>query len=76
MARGRQGYIESTQKDGGFCPHLESPIAKRIDRYCRVNNLNKTKFVTECLDAQLRILEKDIYKDMSKEELIDLLLSM
>ena len=58
--RGRQGYYESSQKDGGFCPHLEAPIAKRINRYCRIKNLNKTKFVTDCLDAQLSILERDI----------------
>lgn len=81
MARGRKkntqiGFVESSQKDGGFCPHLDSVITKRLVRYCRLRNLNKTKFVTDCINAQLDVLEKEIYDSMSKEELIEILLSM
>lgn len=81
MARGRKrnaeiGFVDSRQKDGGFCPHLEATVTKRIVRYCRLKNINKTKFVTDCINAQLDVLEKEIYESMSKEELIEILLSV
>ena len=81
MARGRKknteiGYVDSYEEGRGFTPHLNALDSKRIDRYCKLKNLNKTKFVSYCVNKVLDDLEKTIYESMSKEELIEILLSM
>lgn len=62
-------------KSGGFVPHLDESITKRINRYCKVKNLNRTAFVAECVSKYLDECEKLIYEQMTREELIELLLN-
>lgn len=76
MARGRHGYSESQNKKGEFVAHVEAPIARRLERYCSIKKLTKTQFVNDCVRAQLDTLEKDIYNSMTREELLEILLSM
>ena len=81
MARGRKknteiGYVDSYEEGRGFTPHLDAADAKRINRYCKLKNINKTKFVSWCVNKALDELEKTIFESMSKEELIEILLSI
>ena len=62
-------------KSGGFVPHLDESITKRINRYCEIKHLNRTIFVAECVSKYLDVCEKSIYEQMTKEELIELLLN-
>lgn len=75
MARGRvNGFIDSHQKDGGFCPHLDAGVTSRLIRYCKATNQNKTRFVENCIEAQLDILEKEVLASYTKEQLIEMIL--
>ena len=69
------GYRATTQKRGGFAPHLPDDVTKRIVRYCKATNQNKTRFVTDCVNSQLDILEKQAFSSYTKEELIEILLA-
>ena len=76
MARGRHGYSVSQNTKGEFVAHIEPQTAKRLERYCRIKNLTKTQFVNDSVAAQLSIVEKEIYKSMTREELIEILLTI
>lgn len=69
------GYRETVQNRGGFCPHLSDDVTKRIVRYCKATDQNKTRFVIDCVNAQLDILEKQALSNYTKEELIEMLLA-
>ena len=68
-------FRESTSKDGTFSSHIDEKTTSRLTRYCKTKNINKTKFVMECINKQLDILEKEILMNLSKEELIEMYLS-
>ena len=63
-----------SSKDGSFTPHIPKETANRITRYCKITNQNKTKFVDKCMKECLDALEREILGNLSKEELIDLLI--
>ena len=62
-------------KDGSFSPHIGHKTTARLARYCKLKDLNKTRFVEDCINAQLDILEREALQILSKEELIELYLS-
>lgn len=76
MARGRHGYSVSQNSKGEFVAHIEPQTARRMERYCRIKRLTKTQFVNDCVAAQLDLVEKDIYKSMTREELLEILLTI
>ena len=57
-------------RDGGFSPKIGRLTAERVAKYCRLNNINKTRFVEDCVNKQLDILEDEYYHSLSNEELI------
>ena len=71
----RSGYCNTNSKDGCFSPRLSAKLNARIDNYCMGRNLNKTKFVEDCVNVRLDALEREAYMDMSKEMLVEMLLS-
>lgn len=66
-------YRDTISKDGSLTPHLYNPVANRIRKYCESNNISISKFVTDCMNNQLDILEREAYNNMPKEMLIELL---
>ena len=67
-------YRRSDSKSGEYSPKLGKQLADRIHKYCRRHNINKAKFVEECINAQMDILERQDYESYTKEELIALLM--
>lgn len=76
MARSRneKNYRNTKSKDGTLSPHISKKTAERIIRYCKANNLNKTKYIEECCNRCLDSDERNMYDLFSKEQLIDMLL--
>lgn len=71
----RDTYRDTTSRDGSLTPHLYDPIATRIRIYCEQQNISVSKFVGNCLEEKLDILEREAYTSMPKEMLIELLLA-
>lgn len=61
-------------KDGTFSPHISKSTTDRIVKYCHLKNINKTKFVEQCVNEKLDILEREFYESLSKDELINLII--
>lgn len=61
-------------KDGTFSPHIGRLTTERLTRYCHLKNTNRTKFVEQCINDRLDVLEREFYEALSKDELIDLIL--
>lgn len=61
-----------SSKDGTFSPHLSKKTSERIERFCKINNLNKTKFVERCCDERLDVLETEMLDTLTKEQLIEM----
>ena len=68
-------YRDTTQKNGNFSPKLGKQVASRVIRYCKRTNQNKTKFVEDCVSKALDELEKDMLSQLSKEELIQMIMN-
>lgn len=63
----------TTSRNGEFSPKINAITASRVTYYCKLTNKNRTKFVEECINAQLDILEDEYYQSLSKDELIELI---
>lgn len=74
--RNETGYRKVVSSNGGFSPHISKKTNERITRYCKKNNLNKTKFVEQCCNERLDVLEKMMLSEMTKEELISMIMEM
>lgn len=72
--RNENGYRHSKSKNSEFTPHLSAGTSERLKRYCSIKNINKTKFVEQCVISQLDVLEKKCLEMLSKDELIALVL--
>ena len=61
-------------KNGVFSPHISKTTADRLFKYCKTANINRTKFVEECINVRLDTLERELYESKTKEELIEMLI--
>lgn len=62
-------------KDGSFSPHIGKATAERLAKYCHLRNINKTKFVEQCINERLDDLEREYYESLTKEDLISLIIN-
>lgn len=67
-------YRKRGRKDGRFSPNICEPTAERIRRYCEIKDINKTKFVEQCVNDRLDALEREFYDSLTKEELISIIM--
>ena len=74
-SRFESNYRKTSTKDGCFSPKLSQKISKRIIRYCERQDINKTKFVEDCVAERLDVLERESLNGMSKEMLIEMILA-
>lgn len=68
-------FRNTTAKSGEFSCRIPKEVAARITRYCKSINMNRTKFVTDIVSKSLDELEKEQLANLSKEQLIELLLA-
>lgn len=61
---------ETNSKDGSYSARIKKRTAERLKDYCRTFNLAKDQFVEECVNIRLDELERTMYDNKSKEELI------
>ena len=73
--RNESSYRATNSMDGRFSPNISERTTERIVRYCQRNNLNKTRFVEECVNYRLDELEREMLEELSKEQLIDIIIS-
>lgn len=73
--RNTDGYRNTPSKDGSFSPRLSPKTTRRLIRYCESQNFNKTKFVEDCVNERLDVLERETLNSMPKEMLVELLMS-
>ena len=68
------GYRHVESKDGSYSPILPKRTADRLKQYCELMNVNKQNFVEDCVNDRLDELEPEMYRTMSREKLISLLM--
>lgn len=73
--RNTDGYRNTPSKDGSFSPRLSPKTTRRLIRYCESQNFNKMKFVEDCVNERLDVLERETLNSMPKEMLIELLMA-
>jgi len=71
----RETYRDTVSKDGTLTAHISAEIAKKIKKYCSSQNISATKFIEDCINKELDVLEREAYNSMPKEMLIELLLA-
>ena len=72
--RNESKFRNVESQNGEFSCKIDKKTTGRITRYCKLNNLNRTKFVIEILNERLDQLERDQLQGMSKDELINLIM--
>ena len=75
MSTRNEGYRKTPSKDGCFSPKISEKTTRRLIRYCESQNFNKSKFVEDCINERLDVLERETLNSMPKEMLVELLLS-
>lgn len=73
--RKEDGYRNVVSKAGVFSPHISAKVSTRITRYCKINNVNRTRFVEQACTELLDRLEKEMLEKMTKEELTQMILA-
>ena len=73
--RNENNYRNTTTQNGTFSPQFDKATTARVIRYCKIKNLNKTKFAAKCINDKLDELEKEMYNGLTKDELIEILMS-
>ena len=76
MARERNetSFRNASSKDGSFSPHIGKATTERLTKYCKEINKNRTKFVEECINERLDVLEQEFLNGLTKEQLIEMLM--
>lgn len=68
------GCRNAKSKDGTFSPHISKTTTERLTKFCHIKDINRTKFVEQCINDRLDVLEREFYEGLTKDELIDLIL--
>ena len=67
-------YQQTISKDGKFTYHVPKELNKKISWYCFQNNIQRTAFITKILTEKMQSIKKEELMQLSKAELIDMLL--
>lgn len=71
--RREQSYRDTESSDGRLNVKIQADVSDRIRRYCKRTNQNKAIFVSNCMSAQLDVLEKELLENLSKAELVEMI---
>lgn len=73
--RSENKFRKTESRDGVFSCKFGKKTSERITRYCKLNNLNRTKFCDDHMNNVLDVLEREHLASLSKEELIEMILT-
>ena len=75
MANERDYKFKNTvSKDGQYTLHLNADINKKVSEYCKIKNINKAKYINECISNSLHKDESEYLQTLSKEELVSIIM--
>lgn len=72
----RNGYTDSSSKDGGYSHHLGVSTTQRMKDHCKRENICCSRFIEECVIKELDRIEEESYLKLSKEDLISVILEL
>lgn len=64
-------YKETKSKTGKLHVDINAKLTKRIVEHCKRNNLNKTKYVEQCIEKMIEVEERNYYENLTKDELVE-----
>ena len=71
-----RSYIDSSSKNGTFSTHLGASTTQRMKAYCERENKNCSQFIEECVNNELDRREEELYRKLSREDLISVILEL
>ena len=68
-------YKNTISKTGIYTLHINAELNKQISEYCKMKNLNKSKYLNECISKAIQNDEREFLSTLSKEELVQIILN-
>ena len=68
-------YKNTISKTGIYTLHINAELNKQISEYCKMKNLNKAKYLNECISKAIQNDESEFLSTLSKEELVQIILN-
>ena len=68
-------YKNTISKTGIYTLHINAELNKQISEYCKMKNLNKAKYLNECISKAIQSDESEFLSTLSKEELVQIILN-
>ena len=68
-------YKNTVSKTGIYTLHINVELNKQISEYCKMKNLNKAKYLNECISKAIQSDESEFLSTLSKEELVQIILN-
>lgn len=68
-------FKNTASKDGCYSFHLKRELNERLTEYCRMNNLNKSKYIEKIIAERLIADEKAWLQTLTKEELVQIIMN-
>ena len=68
-------YKNTVSKPGIYTLHINAELNKQISEYCKMKNLNKAKYLNECISKAIQNDENEFLSTLSKEELVQIILN-
>ena len=68
-------YKNTISKTGIYTLHINADLNKKISEYCKMKNLNKAKYLNECISKAIQRDESEYLSTLSKEELVYIILN-
>lgn len=72
--RTENGFRNTKASDGRYSTYVSAATADRLSRYCKAKNINRAKFVEQCVKEKLDAVEEEYYLALPKETLVQMLL--
>ncbi len=75
MANERDYKFKNTvSKDGQYTLHLNADLNRKVSEYCKMKNINKAKYINECISKALEKDESEYLQSLTKEELVSIIM--
>ena len=68
-------YKNTISKTGIYTLHINAELNKKISEYCKLKNLNKAKYLNECISKAIQNDESEYLSTLSKEQLVQIILN-
>ena len=67
-------FKNTVSKDGRYTLHLNADLNRKVSEYCKMNNINKSKYINECISKALEKDESEYLQSLTKEELVSIIM--